>query len=220
MAESVDFYQIYYDEKQKEKLFPFSKPYFNVGLTIFFENKVLSDIVSASNAEKIGVCSWKLQEKLRSRVGLRVPLTLEALNSDYQVLSLTKNSKKHTMLAHLYQWHPKSKEAMTLLWSKLGYKLCGEVKNPIYQNHYVATREIYKDYVQNFLNPAMNLISTNEQLNALMMADSSYGKLSREADLRSVKQKLGLDFYPLAPFVLERCPSCWFDMKGIKVSYL
>jgi len=216
----TELYQIYYDEKQKEKLYPFSIPYFNTGLTIFFENKVLADIVSVANTEKIGVCSWKLAEKMRARVGLRVPLTLEVLNSGYEVLSLTKNSKKHTMLAHLYHWHPSSKQAMELLWQKLGFKLCGEVKNPIYQNHYVAKREIYQDYVNNFLNPAMELIKTDEELNNLMMKDSGYGKLSREADTKSVKEKLGLDFYPLAPFILERCPSCWFDMKGIKISYL
>jgi len=124
------------------------------------------------------------------------------------------------MLAHLYHWHPSSKQAIELLWSKLGFKLCGEVKNPIYQNHFVAKREIYQDYVTDFLNPAMELIKTDEELNKLMMSESNYGKLNREADLRSVKAKLGLDHYPLAPFILERCPSCYFDMKGVQISYL
>ena len=216
----TELYQVYYDEKQKEKLFPFSIPYFNSGLTIFFENKVLSDIVSASTAEKVGVASWKLRDKMRIRVAPRGELTEEVLNSEYDVLSLTKNSRKHTMLAHLYHWHKDSKQAMALLWSKLGYKLCGEVKKPIYQNHYVAKREIYQDYVTNFLNPAMELIKTDEELNNLMMKDSGYGKLSREADIRSVKAKLGISYYPLAPFILERCPSCYFDMKNIKITYL
>ena len=220
MAEGVDLYQLYYRDEQKEKLLPFSIPYKTEGLTIFFENDWISKLVMASNADKIGVTSWKLRDKMRARVGLRVPLSLEVLNSDYEVLSLTKNSKKHTMLAHLYHWHPNSKQAMELLWQKLGFKLCGEVKNPIYQNHYVAKREIYQDYVNNFLNPAMELIKTDEELNILMMSESNYGKLNREADIRSVKAKLGLNYYPLAPFILERCPSCWFDMKGIKISYL
>lgn len=216
----TEFFQIYYEEKQKEKIFPFATPYYNSGLTIFFESAVIAELVSTSTADKIGVASWKLRDKLRIRVAPRGELTQQALNSDYDVLSLTKNSRKHTMLAHLYHWHPKSKEALTLLWQKLGFKLCGEVKNPIYQNAYLAKREIYSDYVQNFLNPAMELIKTDEELNILMMADSGYGKLNREPDLRSVKAKLGLDFYPLAPFILERCPSCYFDMKGIKITYL
>jgi len=216
----TELYQIYYDETHLQKIFPFSIPYYNETLTIFFESAVIKDIVLASKADKVGVASWKLKDKLRSRVGLRVPLSLEVLNSDYDILSLTKNGKKHTMLAHLYRWHPSSLQAMTLLWQKLGFKLVGEVKNPIYQNHYCAKREIYQDYVNNFLNPAMEVIKTDEQLNKLMMSNSSYGKLNREADLRSVKAKLGLDFYPLAPFVLERCPSCYYEMKGYKISYL
>jgi hypothetical protein len=221
MAEGMtELYQLFYKDEQKEKLLPFAIPYKTEGLTIFFENDWISKLVSESNAEKVGVTSWKLRDKMRARVGLRVPLSLEVLNSDYEVLSLTKNSKKHTMLAHLYHWHPSSKQAMELLWQKLGFKLCGEVKNPIYQNHYVAKREIYSDYVTNFLNPAMELIKTDEELNKLMMSESNYGKLNREADIRSVKAKLGINWYPLCPFILERCPSAYFDLKGYKITYL
>src|SRR6187455_2725781 len=123
----TELYQLFYKDEQKEKLLPFSIPYKTEGLTIFFENYWISKLVLTTNfkerPDKIGVCSWKLAEKMRARVGLRVPLSLEVLNSDYEVLSLTKNSKKHTMLAHLYHWHPSSKQAMELLWSKLGFKL-------------------------------------------------------------------------------------------------
>jgi hypothetical protein len=213
MAEGVELYQLFYKDEQKEKLLPFAIPYKTEGLTIFFENDWISKLVSESNAEKVGVTSWKLRDKMR-------PLSVEVLNSDYEVLSLTKNSKKHTMLAYLYHWHPKSKQAMELLWQKLGFKLCGEVKNPIYQNHFVSRSDIYQDYVTNFLNPAMELIKTDEELNKLMMSESNYGKLNREADIRSVKAKLGLNYYPLAPFILERCPSCFFQLKDYKISYL
>jgi hypothetical protein len=147
-------------------------------------------------------------------------LTEKDINGDYQVLSLTRNSKKHQMLAHLYHWHPKSREAMTLLWSKLGYKLPGEAKNPIYQNAFLAKTEIYRDYVDNFLSPAMKLITEDQELNLLMISPSGYGKLSREADLKSVKEKLGLMDYPLAPFILERCASLFFQMKGYQITYL
>jgi hypothetical protein len=216
----TELYQLYYRDDQKEKLLPFSIPYRTQGLTIFFEGHWIKELVLASKAEKIGVASWKLRDKLRRNVGLSKTLTQNAIDSDYEVLSLTKNSKKHTILAHLYQWHPKSKETIALLWEKLGLKLPGEVKNPIYQNHYLAKTEIYRDYVENFLSPAMELTEKDEQLNNLMLQPSGYAKLSREADIRSVKAKLGMDDYPLAPFILERCPSCYFQMKGVKISYL
>lgn len=216
----TEFWQILYKEEQRDKLFHFAKPYFNDSLTIFFESEPIRKLVMESKAEKIGVCSWKLAQKLRIRVGGGAPLTQEAINSDFSILSLTKNSKKHTMLAHLYQWHPKSKEAMALLWSKLGFKLPLEAKNPIYQNSFIATREIYRDYVENFLSPAMELTLKDEELNKLMTAPSGYGRLSREADVKSVKAKLGLDDYPLAPFVLERCFCLFAQVKGYQISYL
>jgi hypothetical protein len=220
MAEGVDFFQIYYKPEHLTKLYPFAKPYFNEGLTIFFESEPIRKLVLASTAEKISVCSWRLSEKIRGNVGLRVPLTVDIINSDYQVLSLTKNSKKHTMLAHLYQWHKFSRETMSLLWQKLGFKLPGEVKNPIYQHHFCARTEIYKDYVENFLNPAMELTLSDPELNFLMLQPSGYGKLSRESDMKSVKAKLGMDDYPLAPFILERCFSAYCQVKGYQIIYL
>ena len=216
----TELHQIYYKPEHLTKLYPFAKPYFNEGLTVFFENTPIAKLVMETKADKIGVTSWKLKEKMRARVGLRIPLTQDVLNSDYDILSLTKNSLKHTMLAHLYNWHPFSRETMALLWSKLGFKLPGEVKNPIYQNHWCAKTQIAKDYVENFLNPAMELTMSDEELNKLMLQPSGYGKLSRGADMKSVKEKLGLSDYPLAPFVLERCFSCYCQVKGYKITYL
>lgn len=109
---------------------------------------------------------------------------------------------------------------MALLWQKLGFKLPGEVKNPIYQNHWVAKTKIAKDYVENFLNPAMELTLSDEELNKLMIAPSGYGRLSRGADIKSVKAKLGLYDYPLAPFILERCFSCFCQIKNYRITYL
>jgi hypothetical protein len=216
----VDLFQVYYKEEHKNKLFPFAKPYFNEGLTIFFESELIRKLVMGSKADKIGITSWKLRDKLRRNVGLGKTLTENDINGDYQVLSLTRNSKKHQMLAHLYQWHPKSKEAMSLLWSKLGYKLPGEAKNPIYQNAFCAKTEIYRDYVENFLSPAMELTLKDEELNNLMLQPSGYGRLSKEADLKSVKAKLGMSDYPLVPFVLERCFCLFAQVKGYQISYL
>ena len=216
----VELYQIFYKDEHKNKLYPFAKPYLNQGLTIFFENEVIRKLVPESQSEKIGVTSWKLHEKMRNRVGMRQPLTLEVLNSDFEVLSFTKNSLKHQMLSMANIWHPDFMKTIRLLWQKLDFKIPGEVKQPIYQNAHVSKSEIYKDYVENFLGPAMDLILVDEELNKLMLQPSGYGALNRGSDLRSVKAKLGLDDYPLCPFILERCYSLWLTMKKINVTYL
>lgn len=215
-----ELHQIFYKDEQRHKLYPFAKPYFNEGLTIYFENEPISKIVMATTADKIAVTSWKLQDKLRLRVGLRGALTQEALDSDYEVLSFTRNSKKHQMLAMANQWHKEFIPTIKLLWEKLGYKMPGETKQPVYQNHWSGKTSIYKKYVEEFLSPGMKLVETDEQLRSMMLQSSGYGSLNRQADLKSVKEKLGLSEYPLCPFIFERCPSLFFDLHKIRVSYL
>lgn len=216
----TELHQIYYKEEQKSKLFPFAIPYYNEGLTIFFENDPIVKLVRATKADKIGVTSWKLADKMRLRVGMRGTLTREVMESEFQVLSLTKNSSRHQMLSMANIWHPYFLKAFNLLWDTLGYKAPGEVKYPIYQNHHVSRTDIYQRYVEEFLSPAMDLVISNEELHGMMMQPSNYGKLSRNADLKSVKQKLGLSEYPLCPFVLERCYSCWLTIHRIPVNFL
>lgn len=117
-------------------------------------------------------------------------------------------------------WHPMFKQTITTLWQKLGYKMPGEAKNPIYNNFFSAKREIYLDYINNFLIPAMELTERDEEMKSLMLQESNYGQLNRQADMKSVKAKLNLDFYPLSPFILERCAPLFFQLKGYKISYL
>lgn len=217
---SAVLYQIYYAEEQKTKCFPFATLHFNPSLTIFFENAVIADLVMATEADKIGVVSWKLQDKLKMRVGMRKPLTLEALNSDYDVLAFTRNSQRHQMLGMANVWHKEFIPTIRLLWEKLGYKMPGEAKQPVYQNAYSAKREIYQDYVQNFLIPAMELTLNDQEMYYKMIQPSGYSKLQRGCDVKSVKEKLGMLDYPLAPFILERCIALWLTMKRINVTYL
>lgn len=218
MVETV-IHQIYYKEDQLSQIYPWAKPYFNPGLTIFFENDPIAKIVSETEAQRIGVLSWKLEQKLRQRLRLTVPLQEAIFQMHYQVLALTRQSSHHQMMAAAKEWHPGFLETITMIWSKLGYKMPGETKNPIYQNHFVSETTIYKRYVEEFLKPAMELTMKDEELNKLMTQDSHYGKLS-QGDTRSVKEKLGMDYYPMAPFVLERCPALFFTMHKIPVTYI
>lgn len=212
----MEFWQIIYDESQRKYLYPFAQVHFNSTLTIFFENDPISRLVSESKADKIAVCSWRLSQKVRNIH----PVTVEKLNGNYEVLSLTRNSSRHQMMAMAREWHPGFMPAITMLWDKLGFKMPGEVKHPIYQNHWSGRIDIYKEYVSSFLIPAMRLIEEDTELNKLMMVHSGYGKLNRKADLKNVQAHLGMTDYPMCPFVLERCPSLWFEMKRIRVSYL
>jgi hypothetical protein len=213
---SFTLWQIYYRDDQKKEIYPFSIPVYNQGLTIFFENDLIKRLVPTSETEYTAVASWKLSQKSR-RIH---PITPEALGSDYQVLSFTRNGRDHKMISMATHWHPEFLPALKLLFEKLGLGVPRETKNPIYQNHHSSKTDIYKRYVSEFLSPAMEFIENDEELREKMLKPSNYGRLSRDADLKSIKSKLGLNDYPLAPFVLERCYSLWLDLHRIPVKYL
>lgn len=215
----TEFFQIYYREQQKEKLYPFAIPIYNEKLTIFFENSVISNLVEASQAKKIAVCSWKLRDKLRWYIGRPRELTMEVLESDYEVLSFTKNTKHHHMLAAASAWHPGFKETFEKILNMIGVKAPSEVKIPIYQNHFSASTHIYRGYVYHYLDPSMDVIKNDPEINRMAMSDSNYSDLTNKK-ANHLKEKLGIDYYPLVPFLLERLFSVFVHNEKISVTHL
>lgn len=215
-------YQIYYADYQKEYIFPCATPYFNDKLTIFFENEPISRLVMETTADKIGVCSWKLKEKLRWYVGRPRPITQEVLETDYDVLSFTRNTDQHRMLDTAEIWHKGFKDALKKICDGIGVRMPFDVKKPIYQNHFMAKTEIYKDYVKTYLIPAMELIKNDIEINKTVMIDSNYSALAKKdaASPEILQQKIGFPYYPLAPFLLERLFSVYVQNKNINVTWL
>ncbi len=219
---SFELYQVYYREEQLSEIYPFAVPYKNEGLTIFFENEIISRLAMASKADKIAVCSWKLRRKQKYNVGFSRPITQELIESEYDVLSFTKNSGQHKMLNIASIWHPGFRPALTKIVEGIGKRMPFEVKKPIYQNHFSAKREIYHDYITDYLNPAMELIKNDPEIYKLSTADSNYSQLIKKdaASPEYLQEKIGFPFYPLAPFLLERLFSIYVHNKNINVTWL
>lgn len=217
----VTFYQIYWDEKQLSELFPFAIPYHNQELTPFFENVIIKDLVLRSTSSKIAICSWNLKNKMRTNYPPYRELTEEVLNSEYDVLSFTKQSPSHQMLAIANIWHPEFTSILGKILDKIGFKLPIEVKYPIYQNAFCAKIELYREYVRNMLIPAMWIMENDEEIKKLCWSDSNYYKLrSVPGFAERVKQFLGVDYCPLHTFLAERFFSIWLDNKNIKPDYI
>lgn len=225
MATELDMselYQIYYDDSQIKSLYPFAIPFENKELTIFFENSVLSKLVMSTTAKNVSVCSWRLREKFRWYIGRPREITEELLNSDYDVMSFTKNTQHHQMLAAADKWHPGFRDSMKKIGGAIGIKIPNEVKIPIYQNHFSAKREIYQDYVRNYLNPAMKVMKEDNEINKLAMTNSKYSELDKSSPekLDRLERLIGVRFYPLAPFLLERLFSIYIHNQRIQVTWL
>lgn len=219
MAAKVELYQILYSEEQLPKLYPFAIPYFNEKVTPYFENAVILSVVPKSGADRIGICSWKLRDKLRFYLPPRRELTEEVLNSEYDLLFLSRNSRSHQMLARASHWHPEFLPVLDKLLYKIKQKRPHEVKHPVYFNHFVASREIYMAYIEEMLAPAMHCMDTDEEMKKLLWVDSGYTSLAGPPP-ENVQKCLGVDYWPLHTFICERLFSIWVDNKPLNIQQL
>lgn len=211
--------QIIYAEYQRSSCYPFSEIYFNHGLTIFFENSVLAELVPKIQADKISICSWKLDQKLRWYIGRPRPITLELLDSDYEVMTFTRNTDEHNMFGAAERWHPGFLKTFDMILEAIGVKRPMKIKIPIYQNHFSAKKDIYRDYVSKYLSPAMDVMTNVPEIHVECMKDSNYSTLDRK-DYSFLKDKIGVGYVPMATFLLERLFSVYCQNTGVKITYL
>lgn len=217
---NVSFFQIYWDDSQLTHVYPFAIPYRNDTLTPYFENGPISDIVPATHADKIAVCSYALRQKYRA---FSVPpvgeITEERLHSDYDVFAFTKNSNAHQMLAAMDHWHAGSRDLLRQICDAIGLRFPEEVEKPIYQNAFCAKREIYQAYVKQALSPAMEVMEQDPFIATGCWKDSNYYKLKEPSGefSKRVKHFLGTDYCPMHTFLLERLFSVWIHGQGFKI---
>lgn len=221
---TLDFYQILYKEEHREKLYPFAKPYFSVGLTPYFENAIIAGLVPTSNADYISVCSWRLRQKRGDSVHYLGGMGRDVLTEQkifdaapFDVAVLTPHSPSHKALQMAVNWHG---EAWTNAFKSLRPFLStfgrvpDELTYPIYENHFIARREIYQEYVSSCLLPAIHFIG----LNPVFYVDSGYlPKKKDQTEITRVQTILGRKDWPILPFILERLFSIWINNKGLKV---
>jgi hypothetical protein len=215
-AKSLDFYQIYYNDSQKENLYPFAIPYRNERLTPYFENSVIADLVPKSNADYISVCSWRLKDKRVDRsmqLNGDVSLSYEKIvEKDFDVAILTPVSKSHQPLFMARQWHG---EPWINAIEKLKefIKVPTELSTTIYENHFIARKEVYHAYVVECLNPCINYISWHQ----CFLADAGYSKRKDHQAVQGFREVTKRDDWPIAPFILERLFSIWIHGKQLNV---
>lgn len=209
-------------EQRKAEIYPWAEAYENHILTPFFENSLIPNLLRASTADKIAVCSWALKQKMTMRIPPRRELTPEVLQEDFDVMSFSKNAADHDMLLALEGWHPGSIEILKLIFADLGLPMPKKPKFPIYQNAFCARRDVYREYVTSFLGPAMNLMTVNDRLKVLCWQDANYTRttLNKPVDVDRIEKFLGVKHYTMHPFILERCFSLWIDDKNLKIVYL
>lgn len=224
---SLIFFQIYFKAEQKESLYDFAIPYHNPGLNEFFENQIIADLVPRCDAELISVCSWRLRQKRGEAFS---PVLLEnreltrerILDSDFDVAILTPRRLNSQPLQKAHNWHGIAwdnayKEIKPFLRS-IGVRVPGpdeDLTVSVYENHFIARKEIYHAYVDTVLKPAMDYCRCRE----VFYADADYVSKKRRnmQEVIEYRQKSGREDWPIMPFILERLFSMWIADKNFKV---
>lgn len=218
MAKEVDFYQIYYKDEQLLELYPFAIPFKNETVTDYFENSVIADVVPCSQADYISVCSWRLKAK-REMGSCPIILKDTSLSGekiiaqDADIMNLRPFIGGHQALRMASNWHHPNWDPCIKELKKF-IKVPLEVTYAIYENHFIARKEVYHSYVETCLKPCIEFISTRE----VFKMDSNY--ITKKRDTKEVKEyteKTGRRDWPMTPFVLERLFSIWIEGKGFKV---
>ena len=134
------------------------------------------------------------------------------LNTEFDIAVLTPRSPNHKMLVMAPLWH---KESWPIAFEefKKFIKVPREITNAIYENHFIARKEIYHDYVNTCLRPAMHFMDDRD----CFLLDAGYAKRKSPSEAQRYRDLTGRNDWPIAPFILERLFSIWIEGKGFKV---
>ena len=228
----LKFYQIYFLSEQLKQLYDFATPYRNECLTDFFENEVIAREVPRCDSDYIGIASWRLREKrqsgfcpiiLKFKNGVDDLTEEKILKQDADIINLRPFLPTHQMLANAAAWHGGEKH--NFAWDnaiadlRKFIHIPKEVKTPIYENHFIARKEIYHEYISRALHPVMEYMRGRD----CYYADSGYAeKKARDKQngveaVERYRKQTGRKDWPIAPFILERLFSIFINNKDYKI---
>ena len=216
MALNNKIYSIIYDYAQTIEY----NAYFNNINTVnmrsyLFEYNVLIDIIDnfkIDNDKYLGIFSHKFPFK----TGLfkkKLYWLLEN-NPDFDIYGLClQYNLRGKYLDFTEKVHPGFKELFYPLCKDLGL----EVKEPeyvIYSNFVIMKTDIYRDYVNTIIKPAIYLLETKYK--DLAWKDSNYKGLP----IDQLKLNTELDYYPMFTFLLERLLNMYINNRNYKFKQL
>jgi hypothetical protein len=198
-------------------------PYLNQGLTPHFENSVIVDLYRDEQlfGDDLwgGVLSWAFRRK--NPVARRADMALAVAQlKEYPVVSFYPHFARRGPVHNMFgvRIHgPGFADLCREVFKAVGLPFPGKHIAPsrvVYNNAFLADFEIYSHYIEDALIPAMAYLDAHPER---FMIDSGYHKKTR-ADIRARLEKyLGVPFYPMHPFILERLFSTWLQANKVPV---
>ena len=228
---NIKLYQIYYDQKHTDRILNHAIPYLNNNPTIYFESGVMCDIFNKKDyvdSDYIGVLSWKASLKISNMKTLS-EIDSAISTQKYDIYTFNNKSFLGFTRPHsgshknydLQAWralmkltrHMQSKK----IWPQASEKELDKKMLRIYCNYFIAKKEIWEDFVGNFMIPAIQEIKNDEQMkNIATTAHSGYKNILPQSFIDAT----GYDYYPMAPFMLERLINVYIVMRNLKVGFV
>lgn len=217
----MSIYQIYYEPWQLEKISKLAIPFYNEDkiLTPFFENDVIRKMYNEQKIQQsdfFGVLSWRISEK--NNINLEV---LKNINNDYNFYTFNNTIARYNVLNVSSQYHPNFLTLFSPILKNLNYSLNDflTVDFGIFQNAVIASKEIYIDYVTNWLFPSMDFITNNPDpsFQALVKSDPLYSYYPGNLRERLLKN-FGTPWYQYHTFLVERLWSMYYHVNKDKIS--
>ncbi|MEM0354415.1 MAG: hypothetical protein QXW79_02440 [Thermoplasmata archaeon] len=222
----LNAYQVYYSEATKKNCNLGFKLYDNTNkLTYFFENSIIADLLEQQEHKKamfFGVFSHdvvlsdafskkSLQGHRFSFEGLSQYLKL---NDGYDVISFWRSGfvGMRNFVLRSEEWHRGFVKCFQLILNKVGFNanIKKDTRFLIMQNHFVAKSVVWDDYYNNLLKPAMRVMQEDEEIKKMLFVNTGYKAHENKSHL---KRQIGLDYYPMHPFICERFISTFLNER-------
>jgi hypothetical protein len=224
MAEkpNIGIYQIYFDEKSRRNCYSEIEKYRNQGwnsynnsnkLTEFFENSPISDLIIRNkhvNYEYFGVFSHDIRKEINFKEDNMVfsPDSLRRIiekNDNIDVFAFEKRRKNPNIIKQAEDYHPGFIKLIQSILEETKFlpDIPKKLDRVVLFNHFIARSEIYDQYVNELLLPAMRVLKEIPEA----YNDAKYVKIPDQETKQRFVKAFGKPYYPYHPFVCERLPS-------------
>jgi hypothetical protein len=215
-----DVWQIYYDKTQERYLETYASRYFQEGLSPFFENYVIANHKFDRSKKYTAIFSHAYKLKWKNPKQHTIAGLIDLIGDADAVAPCGHWGRGSGYFEAMERFHPGSRHIADVLLSKMGLPSTYDVQvdAQVYFNAMIVKTDIYARYVRHFLKPAMKLMEEDAELRRLCWQDSNYAK-TKGADMRErMRLLLGVPYYPMHPFILERMFAYWAKLNHVKIN--
>lgn len=131
---------------------------------------------------------------------------LQQEEQDSDVYGLSPSIYRGNYLKESFKAHPNLDKLIKALCRELKL-IVAEPYAVVFSNSFIAKYPIYKEFIETIVKPAIDLMEDNQEIRTMAWKDSQYQNLTKE----ELKEKTGLDYYPMHTFALERLFSIWLE---------